>query len=109
MQYEYYRRSPASPSDEMLFGLNVTTLNLPLLAALGNPLAAIAIETFKEFLPWRDPSALFITRTAEEVLFGWHDDPLLVLLKQFVSDIPTFYTGVQVSHWVSSKGSHFSG
>ena len=72
-QYEYYRRSPPDAALEALYSVNVTTLNLPLIASLGIAGVPFVIDVSDALAPWRDPSKLFITRTAEEVLFGWKD------------------------------------
>jgi hypothetical protein len=94
MQYQYYLRDAGD------FNVTVTTLNMPLLAALNIEAAGWLIMNDPKFKEWRKPSALFIQRTVEEVVFGWHDDPLLVLLsealKDFGIDLPTTYSGVQV-------------
>jgi hypothetical protein len=64
MQYQYYLRSSGD------FDVPVTTLNMPLLGALGIDAAGWLISHDPKFAQWTKPAELFITRTVEEVLFG---------------------------------------
>jgi hypothetical protein len=95
MQYQYYLRLSGEN-----FDTNLTTLNMPLLAALNIPAADWLIYKGSKFT--REMKSLFIQRTAEEVLFGWHNDPLLSQLSKELKELgvniglPTSYGGVQV-------------
>ena len=92
-QYQYYTvydNATLTTGD-----IEVTTLNLPLLSLLSNPLVAQIVATTAELAAYKDPSALFVRRKASEVIFGWQNDTLLNTMHEILSFIPTTYGGVQ--------------
>ncbi len=89
---QYYL--PADAATVALAAQNVTTVNVPLLAVLSNPVADLLISIF---LSPNITSDLFITRTTGEVLWGYNDT-LLEVMHFFDSNFSAFYPGIQVSN-----------
>jgi hypothetical protein len=76
----------------------VTSLDMPLLGTLFTEGGAFAIENLvspevKAF--YQNASALFINRTAYDVIWGWQNDTLLTALGEHIGT-PTTYPGIQV-------------
>ena len=77
LQYRQYQRyEPVTPEDARLMELPVVGVDLVLLAALNanQPLGATVPDLFPQ--SYKDPDALFLTRSAREWLFGY-DHPYL--------------------------------
>lgn len=97
------QESPSSAGKHGGGGPVVTTLNVPLLTLLNNPLTAmiLAASPYLNSRWFSNSSALFVQRSAEEVLFGWHDDAVFVDFNRYkpgwFPSVPTTYQGVQAN------------
>ena len=71
-QWQYY--VPYTKADELLANTTVTSINMPLMGVLNNPLGVIALI----FINYEaDPLRMFINRTVNDIIFGWVNDTLL--------------------------------
>lgn len=97
-QYQYY--TPADAATEALGAAPIVSLNVPLLSVLSNPTAAalIAFASDPALLAYASPEALFVTRSAAEVVWGWAADPFLVTFNNATDNLiglPEDYVGIQ--------------
>ena len=84
---QYY--VPVDDAAAAMAATNVTSIYMPLLGVLENPLGPVALS----LLGYSDPMKLFTNRSASDVIFGWANDTLLSEIP--LAGIPTHYPGLQ--------------
>lgn len=89
---QYQGHVPADDATVALERVTVTTAYLPLLGALADPVARVALQIMPDYT---DPMALWVNRTVGEVLWGWEHDPLLDILRVGRPELPLRFPGLQ--------------
>jgi hypothetical protein len=89
-EYQWYEPLDDATAQAQL--QNLTVWNVALIGVVNNPLGPVAIDFFAP--QFKDSSKLFITLTAQEVIFGY-DDPLLAILAANGVPVPARFPGIQ--------------